>query len=351
MTDKPIKVVHYLNQFFGGLGGEEQADVPPSLLEGARGPGLLLQELAPDMDVVATITAGDNYMARDIDGAVAEVLALLETLDAAPDLLLAGPAFSAGRYGIACAAVCAAVQENLSIPALTGVHGDNPAVDGYRQHVTMVRTADDVLGMREALEMMARVAVKLLAGEVIVPVLDTTVPRGFRTNYFAEAPGAVRATDMLLAKLEGRPYLTEYPMPEFDRVAPAPAVTDMRGANVALVTSGGIVPRGNPDHIESANASRFGAYSLAGLDRLSADTHQTVHGGYDPSFANADPNRVLPLDVMRELASEGRIGKLHETYYATVGNATSVARAKRFGEEIAATLINEGVQAVVLTST
>ena len=126
---------------------------------------------------------------------------------------------------------------------------------------------------------------------------------------------------------------------------------DVRKATVAVVTSGGIVPRGNPDHIESASASKFGAYSLAGLDRLTAESHQSVHGGYDPTYANADPNRVLPIDALRELEKEGRFGRLHETYYATVGNATSVRRAVRFGEEIAAMLVNVGVHAVVITST
>jgi betaine reductase len=76
-----------------------------------------------------------------------------------------------------------------------------------------------------------------------------------------------------------------------------------------------------------------------------------VHGGYDPTYANEDPNRVLPLDAVRTLVRERRIGSLSETYYATVGNATSVERARRYGEEIAALLINEGVQAVVFTST
>ena len=126
---------------------------------------------------------------------------------------------------------------------------------------------------------------------------------------------------------------------------------DISKSVIALVTSGGIVPRGNPDRIESANASKFGAYSLHGVDRLTAETHQSVHGGYDPTFANEDPNRVLPLDVVRDLEREGRIGRLHETYYATVGNATSVDRAQQYGVEIAAELVNVGVQAVILTST
>ena len=122
-------------------------------------------------------------------------------------------------------------------------------------------------------------------------------------------------------------------------------------ATVAVVTSGGIVPRGNPDHIEAASASRYGEYSIEGLDRLTPESHQSVHGGYDPTYANADPNRVMPLDVLRELEREGRIGRLHDRYFATVGNATPVERAVRFGEEIAAMLVNVGVHAVICTST
>ena len=56
-------------------------------------------------------------------------------------------------------------------------------------------------------------------------------------------------------------------------------------------------------------------------------------------------------DVARSFERSGRIGRLHPRYFATVGNATSVERAKRYGAEIAAKLVNEGVQAVVFTST
>jgi glycine reductase len=156
---------------------------------------------------------------------------------------------------------------------------------------------------------------------------------------------------MLMDKLRGDPFTTEYRMPTFDRVPPAPPLPDVSKSKVALVTSGGIVPRGNPDRIPSASAQNYGQYSIDGFDRLTAESHQTVHGGYDPTFANADPNRVLPLDVMREMEKEGRIGKLHSRYFATVGNATSVANAQRFGIEIASELLQEGVQGVILTST
>lgn len=353
---KKTRIIHYVNQFFGGLGGEELADAAPQWIDGPVGPGRLMQGFDPFVDIVGTIVAGDNYMAENPDQATVQILSLVEAQrdrdpEFAADLLVAGPAFNAGRYGMACGAVCQAVQQRLGIPAVTAMYEENPAVDIYRRSATIVRASSDVMGMRDAAAGMVRVGLKLVAGEVIVPSKDGTVPHGLRQNYFAEATGAHRAVDMLLRKLGGEPFESEYPMPVFSRVRPAPAVKDMSQATLALVTSGGIVPRGNPDRIESANASKFGAYPLAGLERLSADTHQSVHGGYDPTFANDDPNRVLPLDVVRDLQREGRIGKLHETYYATVGNATSVKRAQQYGQEIAALLVNVGVQAVILTST
>ena len=76
-----------------------------------------------------------------------------------------------------------------------------------------------------------------------------------------------------------------------------------------------------------------------------------MHGGFDPTAANTDPNRVLPLDVTRELEREAVIGNLYPYYYATVGNGTTVSNAKIFAQEIATDLLSEGVNAVIISST
>jgi glycine reductase len=348
-----LRVIHYLNQFFGGLGGEDAGDLPPRWFEGARGPGRALMNQAPDLEILGTLVAGDNHMAERLDEAVNQALDLLAaSVDTASvDLFIAGPAFNAGRYGLACAALCRGVGERFGWPALTAVHPQNPAVAAYRRDVVMVRAGEDVMAMAEALAGIVRVAERVAAGEVLLPERDGTLARGLRQNYFADASGAERALELLLRKLRGEPIVSEYPMPSFDRVPPAPPVADTSGATIALVTSGGIVPLGNPDRIEAASASRWASYSVEELDALGPETHQSVHGGYDPTWANADPNRVLPLDMARVLEREGRIGRLFPRYYATVGNGTAVERARRFGEEIAAELVNEGVQAVIFTST
>ena len=59
---------------------------------------------------------------------------------------------------------------------------------------------------------------------------------------FYEQPGAERAVQMLIKKLNGEAFRTEYPMPVFDRVEPRPAIADISKATIAIVTSGGIVP-------------------------------------------------------------------------------------------------------------
>jgi glycine reductase len=177
------------------------------------------------------------------------------------------------------------------------------------------------------------------------------MPNGIRVNFFEKERGSKRAVKMLLNKLADKPFTTEYPMPSFDRVAPNPAVKDLSKATIALVTSGGIVPKGNPDHIESSSASHYGEYNINGVMDLTDSTYETAHGGYDPVYANADPDRVLPVDVLREFEKEGKIGKLHDFFYTTVGNGTAVASAKKFAEEIAQKLLAAKVDAVILTST
>ena len=157
--------------------------------------------------------------------------------------------------------------------------------------------------------------------------------------------------NMLIKKINGEEFETEYPMPSFDRVDANPAIKDMSKATVALVTSGGIVPKGNPDHIESSSASKYGVYDLEGVMDLTQETFETAHGGYDPVYANYDADRVLPVDVLRDLEKEGRIGKLHRYFYTTVGNGTSVGNSKGFAEEFGKQLKADGVDAVILTST
>jgi betaine reductase len=199
---------------------------------------------------------------------------------------------------------------------------------------------------------MAPLALKLALGEPIGTADEEGyIPTGIRVNLFEEKRGSERAVEMLLKKLKGEEYTTEFPMPDFDRVEPSPAVKDITKAKIALVTSGGIVPKGNPDRIESSSASKYAKYDIEGVEDLTAEEYETAHGGYDPVYANQDADRVLPVDVLREYEKEGKIGKLHRYFYTTTGNGTSVANSKKFAISIAKDLVADGVDAVILTST
>jgi len=344
------RVVHYINQFFAGLGGEEKADVRPEIREGKVGPGAALAAaLGQDAEIVATVVCGDSFYNENMEEARKTVLDMVKQQKA--DLFIAGPAFNAGRYGVACGDICKAVSEELGIPVLTGMYVENPGADLYRKDVDIVETGNSAADMRKSVPVMAKVALKMLKGEELKGPEDGLMEKGVRKNVYRDVRGSERAVDMLIAKLNDQPFETEYPMPDFDRVTPNPAVKDMSKAKIALVTSGGIVPKGNPDNIEASSASKYGKYDIDGIDDLTSDEYQTAHGGYDPVYANEEPDRVLPVDVLRDMEKEGVIGGLHRYYYATVGNGTSVANAVGFATEFVKELKADGVDAVILTST
>lgn len=345
------KIVHYLNQFYGGIGGEDHAGIAPELREGMVGPGTqLAKELGDDYEIVATVICGDNYFGENLDEATSTVLDMVKKYS--PDVFVAGPAFNAGRYGVACGTVCKTVEETLGIPSLTGMYIENPGADMFKQDVIIVSTGDSAATMKKALPTMATLVKKMATGEEILgPSIEGYIERGIRVNYFADERGSERGIQMLLKKIKGEDFVTDLPMPKFDRVVPAAPIADLSKAKIAVVTSGGIVPQGNPDHIESSNATKFGWYTMDNMDRMSKDDYMTIHGGYDRQFVLEDPNLVVPLDVLREMEAAGEIGSLYPYFATTTGTGTATNSAAKFGDEIGAKLKEEGVDGVILVST
>lgn len=346
-----IKVVHYINQFFAGVGGEEKADIEPFIAESLPPVSQSLSNIIKDeAEVVGTVVCGDSYFGENLVEAKNRILEMIKSFN--PDIVVAGPAFNAGRYGVAAATVTKAVQDELGIPAVTGMYIENPGADMFKKYAYIISTGNSAAAMRTALPAMAKFAMKLAKGEEIGgPVAEGYIERGIRVNMFKEDRGAKRAVAMLVKKLKGEEYETEYPMPSFDKVEPGKAIKDMSKAKIAIVTSGGIVPKGNPDRIESSSASKYGKYDIQGIDDLTSEGWETAHGGHDPIYANEDADRVIPVDVLRDMEKEGVIGELHRYFYSTTGNGTAVASSKKFAEEFTKELVADGVDAVILTST
>ena len=348
--NKNIRVVHYLNQFFAQIGGEEKADVGPEIRTGIIGPGRALQQaLGENGEVVATIFCGDNYFAEHQDAVIADLCR--RVVEYKPDLLIAGPAFESGRYGMACGALCAAMQQR-GIAAVTGMDADNVGAELYRKSIFIVDSGMSIARMAPTLQKMAELGLKLVRSEPIgKPSDEGFLARGVKRNEFATKPPAERAVDMLLAKLQGREFQSEIASPKFAGSKPAAPLRDLKSSVIALVTDGGLVPEGNPDNIEPGRPTRFTTIPIAGVNSLDADKYDAVHSGYDTAFANRDPNRLVPLDTVRELERDGVIGKVHEYVHSTGGAHAAVENATRIGQEIAQRLKASGVTGVILTST
>lgn len=345
------KIVHYINNFFAGVGGEEKADIPPEVREGVVGPGMALQAaLGDEYEVVATVICGDSYFGENLETATEALLAMIKKYE--PAGFAAGPAFNAGRYGVACGSIAKAVEKELNIPVVTGMYIENPGADMFKKDVHIILTRDSAADMRKSMPKMANLLKKMIDGaEILGPDEEGYIERGIRVNYFAEERGSARGVEMLVQKMAKKPFVTEYPMPVFDRVEPNKAIKDMKHAKVAVVTSGGIVPTGNPDRIESSSATKYGIYSIEGMDSMSPADFMTIHGGYDRAFVLENPNLVVPLDALRQLEKEGEIGRLNNYFIATTGTGTSIGNAKGFGEQFSKKLVADGVDAVILTST
>lgn len=340
------RVVHYLNQFQAGIGGEDAATDPPRRHEGAVGPGRLLDRLlGEDHHVVASVSCGDDRAASD-PSAINDILDLVRAEEA--DLLVVGPAFSSGRYGFVTGRLLAAAAE-AGMPAVGAMHPDNPGVDGAGTAI-LVASGAVAAQMKPAMETLTAAARKVADGEPVTPE-DGRIGRFARRNTTASKNAATRAIDLVLARLGGDAAATEIPAARHESIRPARPVADLGTATVALATEGGLVPFGNPDRLEAARVTRWLAYDVAGLDTLAEGDWESVDGGFSTVVVNADPNRMVPLDVARTLAGDGRFGSLHDQFLSTTGNGTPVATSKGFGVEWAARLHQANVQAVVLSAT
>jgi len=346
-----MRVIHYLNQFFGGIGTEEQAGVGLEARNGAVGPGKLLEQLLGDgTHIVMTLVCGDNYAVEHAEELVASVLG--KARGASPDLFVAGPCFDAGRYGMAAGALCVAVQSQLGIPVITGMSEENPGVDLYRDALYIIDSGTNAARMRDVLAKMANLGRKLVNKNTIgLPAEEGYLRRGLLRDQVVEQTAARRLIDMLVAKVKGESFDSEMLPTSFESIPMPSGIKDLSKARVMLITDGGLVPKGNPDKILGTAATRWGSYDIKGRDDLSGKDYEISHGGYDARFVQEDPDRLVPLDAMREMEQRGVIGKLHDEFISTSGRANPLSNTRRLGREMAEKAKREGVDAVILTST
>ena len=84
---------------------------------------------------------------------------------------------------------------------------------------------------------------------------------------------------------------------------------------------------------------------------LKGGEYKTIHAGFDPAAADADPNVITPVDALKELLKEGVYGSLHPYFYTTVGTGTTESEAARMAKEIVPFLQEDHVDGCILVST
>ena len=349
------KGILYINQFFAGIGGEDMADYKPEIRAEKVGPAVAYaNHLKGEVEITHTIICGDNFIGSNTDEAINIILGFLE--DKEFDIFFAGPSFRAGRYGVACGKICKAVKDKFKVPVITSMNDENPGVDMFRKDMYIFKGGPSAAAMGKDTLAISKFAIKLLKGEETLPASEEGYfGRGVRKQIWRKdnIPATERVMDMLIKKIKGEPFTSELIIPKKELVTIAKSVTkeELSKLQVAVVTSGGIVPVGNPDKIQSASATKWGKYDISGKDDLLEGEYMTIHAGFDPAAANEDPDRIVPLDVLRVYEKEKKIGGVYKYFYSTVGTGTTQAEAARMGREIADELTEAGIKVALLTST
>ena len=132
----------------------------------------------------------------------------------------------------------------------------------------------------------------------------------------------------------------------------APLRVPIRQAKIALITTGGFYVTGQEPY-ETDGPENQGDWSFRPIPRTTAPQNMEVtHLHYDLTGPRKDRNCVFPIDRAEEMAAEGLIGSLADTYYSFMGFIQRPdLLAQDTAPQVARLLKADGVDAVVLTAT
>lgn len=149
-----------------------------------------------------------------------------------------------------------------------------------------------------------------------------------------------------------------YAYPDGPFVKPGKPVTEM---NVAVLSSSGhFVADDDPEPFGVSNMSQDEAIERIGDFLKHAPTLSTIpvntpgenmrvrHGGYDIRAGELDHNVALPIDSLKQLAAEDRVGSLHENAYSFVGACAQGRMINESGPQWADKFTSEEIDAIVL---
>jgi len=145
-----------------------------------------------------------------------------------------------------------------------------------------------------------------------------------------------------------RAFLKTYRWRRIDPVPWTPLRKPLAEANVALVTTAGLVMAGQQPFDDKIKGGDSSYRVIPGDADVSAliDTHRSET--FDHSGVQSDPNLAFPLDRLHELASDGRIGRVSKRHLSFMGSITAPGRLISDTAHAAARLLVEDAVDVVL---
>ena len=141
-------------------------------------------------------------------------------------------------------------------------------------------------------------------------------------------------------------------MEVWDEAPPAPPLVQVKDRRIALVTTSGVVPWGNPDRFKTYRNTHWQKYNIA---EPGEPEPEMGDGAWrlQRRLYESESSLWSSADALRALESEGAIGpgKLYPAYYVIPGNQGSPAVMRRVGQEIAADLKKDAVEGVLFVAT
>ena len=139
-----------------------------------------------------------------------------------------------------------------------------------------------------------------------------------------------------------------FPAMEHDDAPFAPLAKPLSEAKLALVTTAGLHLRGDAPFASGDQTYRV----IPSSSPASAILQSHTSIGFDRTAIMRDINVTFPIDRLRELVERGTIGELSERFYSFLGANRDPKRIiEETGPEVAGKLLDEGVDAVLLTPT
>ena len=146
-----------------------------------------------------------------------------------------------------------------------------------------------------------------------------------------------------------RLFVKAYPWRRIDPVPFAAPARPLREANVAIVSTAGLVLPHQQAFDESIRGGDWSYREISSdVDvRSMRDTHRS--GSFDHTGLQEDPNLGFPLDRLREMAAAGEIGAVNRRHFSLMGSITAPARlCSESAPAVAAALAEDRVDAVLL---